>query len=317
MTAAPPPQTKLRHPEKARRPDNPPKRKPEWIRVKAPTSPEYHDTRKLMRELGLATVCEEAACPNIGECWKKKHATFMILGSVCTRACAFCNVETGRPDRLDPHEPEKVAYAVGKLDLDHVVITSVDRDDLEDGGADQFVRVIEEIREAAPGTTTEILTPDFQHKPGAVEAIVEARPDVFNHNLETVPRLYPSIRPGARYFHSLRLLAKVKEIDPAMFTKSGLMVGLGETKEEIYQVMDDLRAADVDFLTIGQYLQPTIKHAAVDRFVTPDEFRAYERMAYGKGFLMVSATPLTRSSYHAGDDFRRLRAAREKALAAR
>jgi lipoic acid synthetase len=315
MTAAPQPQTKLRHPEKARRPDNPPKRKPEWIRVKAPSSPEYHDTRRLMRELGLATVCEEAACPNIGECWKKKHATFMILGSVCTRACAFCNVETGRPDRLDPHEPEKVAHAVGELGLDHVVITSVDRDDLADGGAGQFVRVIDQIRAAAPATTIEVLTPDFMHKQGAIEAVAAARPDVFNHNLETVPRLYPTIRPGARYFHSLRLLAKVKEADPAQFTKSGLMVGLGETREEIYQVMDDLRAAEVDFLTIGQYLQPTIKHAAVDCFVTPDEFHAYEKMAYGKGFLMVSATPLTRSSYHAGDDFRRLRAARDRAPA--
>lgn len=299
-----------RHPEKAHRPDNPVKRKPEWIRVKAPTSPAYHETRALMRGLKLHTVCEEAACPNIGECWAKKHATFMILGSVCTRACAFCNVATGRPDLLDPHEPEHVAEAVAKLGLEHVVVTSVDRDDLDDGGAGQFIRVIERIRATSPATTIEILTPDFLHKDGAIEAVAAAKPDVFNHNLETVPRLYPRIRPGARYFHSLRLLQRVKEIDPTLFTKSGLMVGLGETKDELYQVMDDLRSAGVDFLTVGQYLQPTPKHAAIDRFVPPAEFEDYARMAYGKGFLMVAASPLTRSSYHAGDDFRRLRAAR-------
>ncbi len=302
--------TKARHPEKAGRPDNPPRRKPPWIRVKAPTSPAYNETRRLMRRLGLNTVCEEAACPNIGECWANRHATVMILGSVCTRACAFCNVETGLPDRLDPHEPEHLAEAVAELGLNHVVITSVDRDDLDDGGAGQFVRCIEQVRARAPGTTIEVLTPDFLRKDGAIEAVVAARPDVYNHNLETVPRLYASIRPGARYFHSLRLLARVKEIAPSMFTKSGIMVGLGEGREEVHQVMDDLRAAEVDFLTIGQYLQPTLKHAAVDRFVTPDEFDAYAAMATGKGFLLVSSSPLTRSSYYAGDDFAALRAAR-------
>jgi lipoyl synthase len=307
-------QARLRHPEKAARTDTPILRKPDWIRVKAPVSPEYHETRALMRRLKLNTVCEEAACPNIGECWKLKHATVMILGSVCTRACAFCNVATGRPDQLDPHEPAHVAEAVGQLRLSHVVITSVDRDDLEDGGAGHFAAVIRAIRDAAPATTIEVLTPDFMRKPGAIETVVAARPDVFNHNLETVPRLYPAIRPGARYFHSLRLLSRVKEIDPAMFTKSGIMVGLGEEKAEVYQVMDDLRAAEVDFLTIGQYLQPTPKHAAVDRFVTPDEFAAYRQMAFGKGFLMAAAAPLTRSSYHAGDDFAKLRAAREAML---
>ncbi|MDM7946375.1 MAG: lipoyl synthase [Oceanibaculum nanhaiense] len=307
----------VRHPEKAHRPDNPvQRRKPEWLRVKAPVSKEYNETRQLMRTLNLVTVCEEAACPNIGECWKKKHATFMILGSVCTRACAFCNVATGMPDKLDPHEPDNIAVAVGKLGLEHVVITSVDRDDLPDGGAAHFARVIQRLREEAPGTTIEILTPDFLRKQGALEVVVAAKPDVFNHNLETVPRLYPSIRPGARYFHSLRLLDRVKELDPSIFTKSGIMVGLGETAEEVAQVMDDLRSADVDFITIGQYLQPTPKHAAVDRFVTPDEFKAYERKAYSKGFLMVSASPLTRSSHHAGDDFQRLRAAREAKLTA-
>ncbi|MBC7135723.1 lipoyl synthase [Oceanibaculum nanhaiense] len=307
----------VRHPEKAHRPDNPvQRRKPEWLRVKAPVSKEYNETRQLMRTLNLVTVCEEAACPNIGECWKKKHATFMILGSVCTRACAFCNVATGMPDKLDPHEPDNIAVAVGKLGLEHVVITSVDRDDLPDGGAAHFARVIQRLREEAPGTTIEILTPDFLRKEGALEVVVAAKPDVFNHNLETVPRLYPSIRPGARYFHSLRLLDRVKELDPSIFTKSGIMVGLGETAEEVAQVMDDLRSADVDFITIGQYLQPTPKHAAVDRFVTPDEFKAYERKAYSKGFLMVSASPLTRSSHHAGDDFQRLRAAREAKLTA-
>ncbi|HEY0836921.1 MAG TPA: lipoyl synthase [Azospirillum sp.] len=315
MTAANSPE-KLRHPEKAHRPDNPVARKPMWIRVKAPTSPEYHETRNLMRGLKLHTVCEEAACPNIGECWKHKHATFMILGAICTRGCSFCNVETGRPDLLDPHEPENVAEAVAQLQLNHVVVTSVDRDDLDDGGADHFARTIAAIRAAAPATTIEILTPDFQKKKGAIEAVAAAKPDVFNHNLETVPRLYPTIRPGARYFTSLQLLAKVKEIDPSMFTKSGIMVGLGETKEEVAQVMDDLRAADVDFLTIGQYLQPTAKHVAVDRFVTPEEFEGYARLARAKGFLMVSASPLTRSSYFAGDDFARLRDARAAKLAA-
>jgi lipoic acid synthetase len=301
---------KLRHPEKAHKPDNPIARKPDWIRVKAPVSKEYNETRRLMRALNLNTVCEEAACPNIGECWKQKHATVMILGSVCTRACTFCNVATGKPDRLDPHEPEHVAEATAALGLSHIVVTSVDRDDLEDGGAGHFVRTIEAIRKRAPATTIEVLTPDFLHKPGALEKVVAARPDVFNHNLETVPRLYAEVRPGARYFHSLRLLDTVKRLDPTLFTKSGLMVGLGEEKGEVLQVMDDLRAADVDFLTVGQYLQPTPKHHAVARFVTPDEFESYRRMAFGKGFLMVSASPLTRSSYFAGDDFAKLRAAR-------
>ncbi|HTI88854.1 MAG TPA: lipoyl synthase [Alphaproteobacteria bacterium] len=289
--------------------------KPDWIRVKAPTSAAYAETRKLMRRLNLHTVCEEAACPNIGECWTQKHATVMILGSVCTRACAFCNVATGKPDLLDPHEPDHVAEAVAELGLQHIVITSVDRDDLEDGGASQFIKVIEKIRARAPNTTIEILTPDFLRKPGAIEAVAAAAPDVYNHNLETVPRLYATIRPGARYFHSLKLLDTAKRVNPSLFTKSGLMVGLGETKEEVYQVMDDLRAANVDFLTIGQYLQPTPAHAAVERFVTPAEFADMARMARGKGFLMVSASPLTRSSYHAGDDFERLKAARAAALA--
>jgi lipoic acid synthetase len=306
---------RVRHPEKAHRPDNPvQRRKPEWIRVKAPTSPEYHETRALMRRLNLNTVCEEAACPNIGECWKKKHATVMILGSVCTRACAFCNVATGKPDQLDPHEPEHIAEAVGKLGMSHLVITSVDRDDLDDGGAAQFVRCIEAIRKTSPNTTIEILTPDFLRKDGALEMVVAAKPDVYNHNLETVPRLYPTIRPGARYFHSLRLLDRVKQLDPTIFTKSGIMVGLGEDRTEVMQVMDDMRSADVDFLTIGQYLQPTPKHAAVGRFVTPDEFKSYETMALGKGFLVVAASPLTRSSYHADADFARLREARAAKL---
>jgi len=310
------PDTTVRHPEKAHKPDNPAPRKPPWIRVKAPTSPEYHETRRLMRELKLNTVCEEAACPNIGECWKHGHATVMILGSVCTRACSFCNVATGRPDLIDPHEPAHVGEAVARLKLAHVVVTSVDRDDLDDGGAGQFVRTIDAIRRAAPGTTIEVLTPDFLRKDGALEAVVAARPDIYNHNLETVPRLYAEVRPGARYFASLRLLDRVKALDPAMFTKSGLMVGLGEDKAEVLQVMDDLRAADVDFLTIGQYLQPTPKHHRVDRFVTPEEFGSYRALAYGKGFLMVSASPLTRSSYLAGDDFAKLRAARAAQLAA-
>ncbi|WP_300298152.1 lipoyl synthase [Ferrovibrio sp.] len=307
----------VRHPEKAHKPDTPVLRKPDWIRVKAPTSEEAAETRRLMRDLKLHTVCEEAACPNLGECWKQKHATFMILGAICTRACSFCNVATGKPLAVDADEPQHVAEAVGQLGLHHVVITSVDRDDLPDGGAAQFVRTIEEIRKASPGTTIEILTPDFIRKPGAIEAVVAARPDVFNHNLETVPRLYPTIRPGARYFGSLQLLAKVKELDPSMFTKSGLMVGLGEEKIEIMQVMDDLRAADVDFLTIGQYLQPTRKHAEVKSFVTPDEFETYKTLAGAKGFLMVSASPLTRSSHHAGADFARLKANRAAKLAAR
>ena len=305
-----------RHPEKLDRPDSPIPRKPAWIRVKAPISQEYEQTRALMRRLKLNTVCEEAACPNIGECWKQKHATVMILGSVCTRACAFCNVATGLPDKLDPHEPAHVAEAVGQLGLSHIVVTSVDRDDLDDGGAAHFAETIRRIRDATPSTTIEVLTPDFLRKPGAIETVVAARPDVYNHNLETVPRLYREVRPGARYFASLQLLAKVKEIDPAMFTKSGLMVGLGETRDEVLQVMDDMRTADVDFLTIGQYLQPTPKHHAIDRFVPPEEFLQLKRMAEGKGFLLVAASPLTRSSYHAGEDFERLRAARLARLAA-
>ena len=298
--------------ERAKRPPKPP-----WLRVKAPSSPEYHATRKLMRVHKLNTVCEEAACPNIGECWAQGHATVMILGSVCTRACAFCNIATGRPDQLDPHEPEELARAVATLGLSHMVITSVDRDDLADGGAEQFVQCIERLRETTPETTIEVLTPDFRNKEGALEAVVAAKPDVYNHNLETVPRLYTEVRPGARYFHSLRLLDQVKSLDPAMFTKSGIMVGLGEERREVLQVMDDLRSADVDFITIGQYLQPTPRHHEVMRFVTPDEFKEYERLAYAKGFLMVSATPLTRSSYFAGDDFAQLRANRQAQLAKR
>ena len=304
--AGTPPTRAPRHPEKAGRPDSPVPRKPRWIRVRAPTSAAYGETLRILRGLGLTTVCEEAACPNIGECWAHRHATMMISGSVCTRACAFCNVATGRPDRLDPSEPARVGAAVARLGLGHVVITSVDRDDLDDGGAGQFARTIREIRQAAPKTSIEVLTPDFLRKDGALEVVVEARPDVFNHNLETVPRLYPDVRPGARYFHSLRLLDRVKALAPELFTKSGLMVGLGETGEEVHQVMDDLRSADVDFLTIGQYLQPTPKHHPIDRFWTPEEFSDLERAARGKGFLMVSATPLTRSSYHAERDFARL-----------
>ncbi len=305
----------LRHPEKARRPDNPVARKPDWIRVKAPTHPVYHETRALMREQKLVTVCEEAACPNIGECWSQRHATMMIMGEICTRACSFCNVRTGQPEALDATEPGRVAHAVASLGLRHVVITSVDRDDLADGGAAHFAQVIRAIRDAAPETTIEILTPDFLRKPAALDVVVAARPDVFNHNLETVPRLYPTIRPGARYFQSLRLLDQVKQRDPGIFTKSGLMVGLGEQRLEILQVMDDLRVADVDFLTLGQYLQPSVKHAALERFVTPDEFADYAGMARSKGFLQVSATPLTRSSYHADTDFALLRAARARQLA--
>ncbi|WP_237216264.1 lipoyl synthase [Falsiroseomonas oryziterrae] len=305
-----------RHPEKARRPDNPIQRKPAWIRVKAPTSPVYRETHALMRANGLVTVCEEAACPNIGECWSQRHATMMIMGETCTRACSFCNVATGIPKALDADEPRRVGDAVAKLGLQHVVVTSVDRDDLADGGAEHFAQTIRAIRDASPGTTVEILTPDFLRKDGALEIVVAARPDVFNHNLETVPALYPTIRPGARYYHSLRLLDRVKQLDPSIFTKSGLMVGLGEKRIEVLQVMDDLRSAEVDFLTIGQYLQPTVKHAAVDRFVTPEEFEDYAKVARGKGFLLVSATPLTRSSYHADRDFAALRAAREAALRA-
>ncbi len=306
----------LRHPEKAARPDNPIQRKPDWIRVKAPNHPVYHETRELMRSHGLVTVCEEAACPNIGECWSQRHATMMIMGDTCTRACSFCNVRTGMPEALDATEPSRVADAVARLGLRHVVITSVDRDDLADGGARHFAEVIRAIRAAAPGTTVEVLTPDFLRKPGALEVVAEARPDVFNHNLETVPRLYPTIRPGARYYQSLRLLDRVKLVDPTIFTKSGLMLGLGEARAEVLQVMDDLRVADVDFLTLGQYLQPTVKHAAVDRFVTPDEFADYAAMARSKGFLMVSATPLTRSSYHADADFAALQTARARQMAA-
>jgi lipoyl synthase len=307
----------LRHPEKAARPDQPSPRKPLWIRVKAPTSPEYQATRRLMRELKLNTVCEEAACPNIGECWKEKHATVMILGAVCTRACTFCNVATGRPDQLDPHEPQRVGEAVAALGLNHIVVTSVDRDDLDDGGAEHFARTIAAIRAASPQTTIEVLVPDFLRKDGAIEIVVAAKPDVLNHNLETVPRLYAEVRPGARYFHSLRLLDHAKRLDPTLFTKSGLMVGLGEARTEVLQVMDDLREAGVDFLTIGQYLQPTPKHHPVAGFVTPDEFEGYRRLALGKGFLMVSASPLTRSSYHAGEDFAQLKAARAAALGER
>jgi lipoyl synthase len=289
--------------------------RPDWIKVKAPVSSTYHDTKDLIKRLKLNTVCEEAACPNIGECWSKKHATVMILGSVCTRSCRFCNVKTGRPDLLDPHEPERLAIAVKELGLSHVVITSVDRDDLEDGGASHFAECIKLIREATSTTTIEVLTPDFLKKEGAAEIIAHARPDVFNHNIETAPSLYKTIRPGARYYNSLQLLHNVKKLAPEIFTKSGLMVGLGETSDEVIQVMEDLRAAQVDFLTIGQYLQPTPNHAKVDRYVAPEEFKYLERVAYTKGFLMVSASPLTRSSYHAGDDFEKLKAARAAVIA--
>ena len=299
-----------RHPEKAHRADHEIQRKPEWIRVKAPVSKGYQATRDVVRAHNLKTVCEEAACPNIGECWSKAHATMMIMGDTCTRACAFCNVKTGLPGPLDAAEPDNVAAAVSKLGLKHVVITSVDRDDLADGGADHFARVIRAIHATSPGTSVEVLTPDFLRKEGAIETVMEAAPDVFNHNLETVPRLYLTVRPGARYFASLRLLERAKELMPSGFTKSGLMVGLGESREEIMQVMDDLRAAKVDFLTIGQYLQPTKKHAALVRFWTPQEFAGLESIARAKGFLMVSATPLTRSSYHADSDFAQLKAAR-------
>jgi len=305
-----------RHPEKAHKADNPIPRKPDWIRVKAPVSKEYHETRRIIQENRLHTVCEEAACPNIGECWAKKHATMMIMGDTCTRACTFCNVATGKPEALDPFEPKRVADAVSKLGLEHVVITSVDRDDLADGGAGHFAQVIRAIRHASPETSIEVLTPDFLRKDKAVEKVVEAQPDVFNHNIETVPRLYVPVRPGSRYFASLRLLDQVKEMDPKMFTKSGMMAGLGESKDEVLQVMDDLRSARVDFLTIGQYLQPSAKHHPIDRFVPPDEFKQYEKRAYNKGFLMVSSSPMTRSSYHATEDFQKLRAKRRAHAAA-
>lgn len=304
----------VRHPEKARRPETPHQRKPDWIRVKAPGSPGYVETRRIVREHALHTVCEEASCPNIGECWSKGHATMMIMGGICTRACAFCNVATGLPGPLDPEEPARVANAVARLGLSHVVVTSVDRDDLNDGGAGHFAATVASIRARAPGTTIEILTPDFLRKQGALEHVVDARPDVFNHNLETVPALYLRIRPGARYFHSLRLLQRVKERDPSLFTKSGLMLGFGETRDEVLQVMDDLRSADVDFLTLGQYLQPTRRHAAVARFVPPEEFGELAGVARSKGFMLVSSSPLTRSSYHADKDFARLRQARDAAL---
>ena len=303
-----------RHPEKANRPDTPIKPKPSWIRARASGSAEYAKTREIVRENALNTVCEEARCPNIGECWEKRHATMMIMGDTCTRACAFCNVRTGLPAPLDTQEPTNVAVAVAKLGLEHVVITSVDRDDLADGGAQHFVNVIQAIRDKSPSTTIEILTPDFLRKESALETVVGAKPDVFNHNLETVPGLYLKIRPGARYFHSLRMLQQVKELDPTMFTKSGIMVGLGEERDEVLQLMDDMRSADVDFLTIGQYLQPTRKHAEVKSYVHPQEFEAFRRIALAKGFLLVSASPLTRSSYHAGEDFARLRAARRQQL---
>ncbi|MEM6383549.1 MAG: lipoyl synthase [Pseudomonadota bacterium] len=299
-----------RHPEKAHKPDSERLEKPHWIRVRAPVSKGYQETNSIVRENKLVTVCEEAGCPNIGECWDKKHATFMIMGEICTRACAFCNITTGVPTSLDFDEPRRVAEATRQMGLKHVVITSVDRDDLKDGGAKHFVEVIEAVRAESPETTIEILTPDFLRKPGAIETVARAKPDVFNHNLETVPSNYLKVRPGARYFHSIRLLQMVKEVEPTTFTKSGIMVGLGEERNEVLQVMDDLRAADVDFLTIGQYLQPTRKHHPIKRFVTPDEFKAFEKIAYAKGFLMVSSSPLTRSSHHAGDDFAKLKAAR-------
>ncbi|MEG3617441.1 lipoyl synthase [Magnetovibrio sp. PR-2] len=313
MTTAEKP--KYRHPEKRNNPDNPSPRKPKWIRVKAPTSKEYGETKRLMREKNLHTVCEEAACPNIGECWSAKHATVMILGDTCTRACAFCNVATGKPNPVDPMEPENTGISAREMGLRHMVITSVDRDDLDDGGANQFAQSILKVREHSPDTTVEVLTPDFRHKDGALEIVIEAKPDVFNHNLETVPGLYQGIRPGARYYHSLRILDRAKEIDPGIFTKSGLMVGLGETREEVLQVMDDMRSANLDFLTIGQYLQPTPKHAAIERFVTPEEFEEYKTIGLSKGFLHVASTPLTRSSYHADKDFAQLKAARNAQLA--
>ena len=305
-----------RHPEKEHKPDQPVLKKPDWIRVRMSNSPTYNETRAIVKENNLVTVCEEAGCPNIGECWSQKHATMMIMGDTCTRACAFCNVRTGKPAPLDPKEPGHVGEAVAKLELKHVVITSVDRDDLDDGGAAHIAETILEIRKQSPGTTVEVLTPDFLRKDGALEIVVEAQPDVFNHNFETVPSKYLTVRPGARYYHSMRLLERVKELDPKMFTKSGMMVGLGETRNEVLQVMDDLRVADVDFLTIGQYLQPTKKHHAISHFVTPEEFKSYETAAYSKGFLLVSSSPLTRSSHHAGEDFARLQAARAEQFSA-
>ncbi len=305
--------TRPRHPEKAHRADSSLLPKPDWIRVRAPGPGAFSETARLVRAGGLHTVCEEASCPNIGECWAQKHATFLIMGDTCTRACSFCNVKTGLPGALDADEPQKVAEATASLGLKHVVVTSVDRDDLADGGADHFAKVIRAIRVATPETTIEVLTPDFLRKDGALEVVVDAAPDVFNHNLETVPSLYLPVRPGARYFHSLRLLQQVKELNPRMFTKSGIMVGLGEERNEVLQVMDDLRSAEVDFITIGQYLQPSRKHHPVARYVTPDEFENFAAIARAKGFLMVTSSPLTRSSHHAGEDFEKLRAARESA----
>ena len=298
---------KIRHPEKINKPDNISPKKPFWLKVKAPQGKIFDQTKGLLDDLNITTVCEEASCPNIGNCWSKKHATMMIMGDICTRACSFCNVATGKPNKLDLSEPIRVAKSVARLNLNHVVITSVDRDDLHDGGADHFVSTITDIRKYSPNTSIEILTPDFLKKDGALEKVINAKPDVFNHNLETVPRLYPSVRPGARYFHSLSLLAKIKEVDPNIFTKSGIMVGLGESQNEIYQVMDDMRSADIDFLTIGQYLQPTIKHHKVEKFVHPDEFDKYKKVALSKGFLLVSSSPFTRSSFHASEDFEKLK----------
>ena len=300
----------IRHPEKINKPDNISPSKPNWLKVRAPIGKIFDETKGLLDDLGIVTVCEEASCPNIGNCWSKKHATMMIMGDTCTRACSFCNVATGKPKGLDLTEPFRVAQSVAKLNLNHVVITSVDRDDLDDGGAEHFVNTIKDIKSLSPNTSIEILTPDFLRKDGALEKVIEAKPDVFNHNLETVPRLYTSVRPGARYFHSLNLLSKVKDIDPKIFTKSGIMVGLGEDKSEVFQVMDDMRSANIDFLTIGQYLQPTIKHHKVDRFVDPSEFALYKKTALSKGFLVVSSSPLTRSSFHASEDFERLKEAR-------
>ena len=305
---------KIRHPEKINKPDNISPKKPFWLKVKAPQGKIFDQTKGLLDDLNITTVCEEASCPNIGNCWSKKHATMMIMGDICTRACSFCNVATGKPNKLDLSEPIRVAKSVARLNLNHVVITSVDRDDLHDGGADHFVSTITDIRKYSPNTSVEILTPDFLKKDGALEKVINAKPDVFNHNLETVPRLYPSVRPGARYFHSLSLLAKVKEVDPNIFTKSGIMVGLGESQNEIYQVMDDMRSADIDFLTIGQYLQPTIKHHKVDKFVHPDEFDKYKKVALSKGFLLVSSSPFTRSSFHASEDFEILKKIRKNQL---
>jgi len=300
----------IRHPEKINKPDNISPSKPNWLKVRAPIGKIFDETKGLSDDLGIVTVCEEASCPNIGNCWSKKHATMMIMGDTCTRACSFCNVATGKPKGLDLTEPFRVAQSVAKLNLNHVVITSVDRDDLDDGGAEHFVNTIKDIKSLSPNTSIEILTPDFLRKDGALEKVIDAKPDVFNHNLETVPRLYTSVRPGARYFHSLNLLSKVKDIDPKIFTKSGIMVGLGEDKSEVFQVMDDMRSANIDFLTIGQYLQPTIKHHKVDRFVDPSEFALYKKTALSKGFLVVSSSPLTRSSFHASEDFERLKEAR-------